>query len=193
MLTKYQFNEYPKELQKKVTLLEHFKSYLKSSTAQQSASVHAAPPEVHRTSPCLRVRVSPSQFTAAVAHGLQSWLCHPISADSAQPARLPPRVGAGAWGVARLGDGPAPPAARDQVREEPPRRGRAEAHARGVWVPRHVQRDVAVDAPQAEDECVGVRLRGDLHLGGRGFSRGVTQPGLAVVSISTWPPGLTID
>ena len=38
VLTKYQFNEFPKELQKKVTLLEHFKSYLKSSTAQQSAS-----------------------------------------------------------------------------------------------------------------------------------------------------------
>lgn len=38
VLTKYQFNEFPKELQKKVTLLEHFKSYLQSSTAQQSAS-----------------------------------------------------------------------------------------------------------------------------------------------------------
>ena len=38
MLTKYPFNEFPKELQKKVTLLEHFKSYLQSSTAQQSAS-----------------------------------------------------------------------------------------------------------------------------------------------------------
>ena len=38
VLTKYQFNEFPKELQKKVTLLEHFKSYLQSSTASQSAS-----------------------------------------------------------------------------------------------------------------------------------------------------------
>ena len=38
VLTKYQFTEFPKELQKKVTLLEHFKSYLQSSTAQQSAS-----------------------------------------------------------------------------------------------------------------------------------------------------------
>jgi len=28
VLTKYQFSEFPKELQKKVTLLEHFKSYL---------------------------------------------------------------------------------------------------------------------------------------------------------------------
>ena len=38
VLTKYLFTDYPKELQKKVTLLEHFKSYLQSSTAQQSAS-----------------------------------------------------------------------------------------------------------------------------------------------------------
>ena len=36
--TKYSFNEYPQGLQKKVTLLEHFKQYLQSSTAQQSAS-----------------------------------------------------------------------------------------------------------------------------------------------------------
>ena len=42
-MTKYAFNEFPKELQKKVTLLEHFKSYLKSSTAQQSASHKHAP------------------------------------------------------------------------------------------------------------------------------------------------------
>ena len=34
VLTKYLFTDYPKELQKKVTLLEHFKSYLQSSTAQ---------------------------------------------------------------------------------------------------------------------------------------------------------------
>lgn len=46
MLTKYQFNEYPKELQKKVTLLEHFKSYLQSSTAQQSASHKHAEMEI---------------------------------------------------------------------------------------------------------------------------------------------------
>ena len=38
VLTKYNLTDYPKELQKKVTLLEHFKSYLQSSTAQQSAS-----------------------------------------------------------------------------------------------------------------------------------------------------------
>jgi len=28
VMSRYSFNEYPKELQKKVTLLEHFKSYL---------------------------------------------------------------------------------------------------------------------------------------------------------------------
>ena len=33
VLSKYPLTEYPKELQKKVTLLEHFKSYLQSSTA----------------------------------------------------------------------------------------------------------------------------------------------------------------
>ena len=33
VLQKYSFTDYPKELQKKVTLLEHFKSYLQSSTA----------------------------------------------------------------------------------------------------------------------------------------------------------------
>lgn len=34
VMQKYSFTDYPKELQKKVTLLEHFKSYLQSSTAQ---------------------------------------------------------------------------------------------------------------------------------------------------------------
>lgn len=48
VLTKYQFNEFPKELQKKVTLLEHFKSYLQSSTAQQSASHKHAEIEYNR-------------------------------------------------------------------------------------------------------------------------------------------------
>jgi polo-like kinase 1 len=37
--------DFPKELQKKVTLLEHFKSYLQSSTAQQSASLKIADEE----------------------------------------------------------------------------------------------------------------------------------------------------
>lgn len=34
VLTKYPFSEYPKELQKKVTLLEHFRNYLRSNSAQ---------------------------------------------------------------------------------------------------------------------------------------------------------------
>lgn len=42
VLTKHPFDDYPKELQKKVTLLEHFKSYLQSSNAQQSASYRHA-------------------------------------------------------------------------------------------------------------------------------------------------------
>jgi polo-like kinase 1 len=45
VLQKYSFTDYPKELQKKVTLLEHFKSYLQSSTAQQSASLKIAEEE----------------------------------------------------------------------------------------------------------------------------------------------------
>jgi polo-like kinase 1 len=45
VLQKYFFADFPKELQKKVTLLEHFKSYLQSSTAQQSASLKIAEEE----------------------------------------------------------------------------------------------------------------------------------------------------
>ena len=38
VLSRYPFDNYPADLKKKVTLLEHFKSYLQSGTAQQSAS-----------------------------------------------------------------------------------------------------------------------------------------------------------
>jgi len=42
VLSVYNFSDFPRELQKKVTLLEHFKSYLQSSNAQQSASYRLA-------------------------------------------------------------------------------------------------------------------------------------------------------
>jgi polo-like kinase 1 len=35
--TRYSFSDYPKELQKKVTLLEHFKSYLSQNKVQSSS------------------------------------------------------------------------------------------------------------------------------------------------------------
>lgn len=37
-MSKFTFDDFPATLQKKVTLLEHFKQYLQSSDAQQSAS-----------------------------------------------------------------------------------------------------------------------------------------------------------
>ena len=37
VMSRYSFNEYPKELQKKVTLLEHFKSYLSQNKVQSSS------------------------------------------------------------------------------------------------------------------------------------------------------------